>query len=180
MFGAGLVLYVSIQSEVHLGSHPVWGYAGISLGDIANVGYCTGYCVNHRAEMERISCYTLLTRTGESQRAGPPLLLHYGLLCMICVTIVAALKSVGIILSSHYLSPPAPITCTASATLCALGQLVSLSVNTAFAGVYLSFYLDSAPAPTINGIICHRVYCGGICYATWRDRRNEICQKAQG
>ncbi|WXS26353.1 metal ABC transporter permease [Salmonella enterica subsp. enterica serovar Infantis] len=54
MFGAGLVLYVSIQSEVHLRSHPVWGYAGrIAGGYRTNVSYCTGYCVNHWAEMER-------------------------------------------------------------------------------------------------------------------------------
>lgn len=53
MFGAGLVLYVSIQSEVHL-DHILFGDMGrIAGGYRTNVSYCTGYCVNHRAEMER-------------------------------------------------------------------------------------------------------------------------------
>ncbi len=61
----------------------------------------------------------------------------------------------------------------------ALGLAVSLSVITAFAGVYLSFYLDSAPAPTIV-VLFAIVFIAAFIYATWRDRRNEIVPEAQG
>lgn len=61
----------------------------------------------------------------------------------------------------------------------ALGLAVSLSVITAFAGVYLSFYLDSAPAPTIV-VLFAIVFIAVFIYATWRDRRNEIVPEAQG
>ncbi len=70
MFGAGLVLYVSIQSEVHL-DHILFGeYAGrCRWGYRTNVSCYWVFCVNHGAEMEEISCYTLLTRTGRKPRA---------------------------------------------------------------------------------------------------------------
>ncbi|MEA7515344.1 endonuclease V, partial [Salmonella enterica subsp. enterica serovar Virginia] len=42
----------------------------------------------------------------------------------------------------------------------------SLSVITAFAGVYLSFYLDSAPAPTIV-VLFAIVFIVVFIYATW-------------
>ncbi|MGK4729468.1 iron/manganese ABC transporter permease subunit SitD, partial [Salmonella enterica] len=74
-------------------------------------------------------------------------LLHYGLLCMIAQTIVATLKSVGLILSiSLLIAPGANAILLTRRFARALGLEVSLSVITAFAGVYLSYYLDSAPA----------------------------------
>ncbi|MDI5816745.1 metal ABC transporter permease, partial [Salmonella enterica subsp. enterica serovar Cerro] len=45
--------------------------------------------------------------------------------------------------------------------------------------VYLSFYLDSAPAPTIV-VLFAIVFIAVFIYATWRDRRNEIVPEAQG
>lgn len=107
-------------------------------------------------------------------------LLHYGLLCMIALTIVATLKSVGIILSISLLIAPGAIAILLTRRFArALGLAVSLSVITAFAGVYLSFYLDSAPAPTIV-VLFAIVFIAAFIYATWRDRRNEIVPEAQG
>ncbi|MCF3663308.1 metal ABC transporter permease, partial [Salmonella enterica] len=56
---------------------------------------------------------------------------------------------------------------------------VSLSVITAFAGVYLYCYLDRAPAPTIV-VLFAIVFIAAFIYSTWRDRRNEIVPEAQG
>ncbi len=98
---------------------------------------------------------------------------------MIALTIVATLKSVGIILSISLLIAPAQLP-FADATLCARAGISGESVSYyRFAGVYLSFYLDSAPAPTIV-VLFAIVFIAVFIYATWRDRRNEIVPEAQG
>ncbi|VEA75416.1 iron transport inner membrane protein [Salmonella enterica subsp. arizonae] len=99
---------------------------------------------------------------------------------MIALTIVATLKSVGIILSISLLIAPGAIAILLTRRFArALGLAVSLSVITAFAGVYLSFYLDSAPAPTIV-VLFAIIFIAAFIYSTWRDRRNEIVPEAQG
>lgn len=51
MFGAGLVLYVAIQSDVHL-DHILFGdMLGISSAILTNGGYRAGDCADYRAEM---------------------------------------------------------------------------------------------------------------------------------
>ena len=77
-------------------------------------------------------------------------LLHYGLLCMIALTIVATLKSVGIILSISLLIAPGAIALLLTRRfVSALLLATVIAVGCSLAGVWLSFYLDSAPAPTI-------------------------------
>ncbi|KJT31834.1 Manganese ABC transporter, inner membrane permease protein SitD [Salmonella enterica subsp. enterica serovar Heidelberg str. 607310-1] len=180
MFGAGLVLYVSIQSEVHL-DHILFGdMLGVSLGDIVQ----TSVIALGIALIIGLKWKDLLLHAFDPHQAKASglniTLLHYGLLCMIALTIVATLKSVGIILSISLLIAPGAIAILLTRRFArALGLAVSLSVITAFAGVYLSFYLDSAPAPTIV-VLFAIVFIAVFIYATWRDRRNEIVPEAQG
>lgn len=180
MFGAGLVLYVSIQSEVHL-DHILFGdMLGVSLGDIVQ----TSVIALGIALIIGLKWKDLLLHAFDPHQAKASglntTLLHYGLLCMIALTIVATLKSVGIILSISLLIAPGAIAILLTRRFArALGLAVSLSVITAFAGVYLSFYLDSAPAPTIV-VLFAIVFIAAFIYATWRDRRNEIVPEAQG
>lgn len=180
MFGAGLVLYVSIQSEVHL-DHILFGdMLGVSLGDIVQ----TSVIALGIALIIGLKWKDLLLHAFDPNQAKASglntTLLHYGLLCMIALTIVATLKSVGIILSISLLIAPGAIAILLTRRFArALGLAVSLSVITAFAGVYLSFYLDSAPAPTIV-VLFAIVFIVVFIYATWRDRSNEIVPEAQG
>lgn len=180
MFGAGLVLYVSIQSEVHL-DHILFGdMLGVSLGDIVQ----TSVIALGIALIIGLKWKDLLLHTFDPHQAKASglntTLLHYGLLCMIALTIVATLKSVGIILSISLLIAPGAIAILLTRRFArALGLAVSLSVITAFAGVYLSFYLDSAPAPTIV-VLFAIIFIAAFIYSTWRDRRNEIVPEAQG
>ncbi|EAA0560691.1 metal ABC transporter permease [Salmonella enterica subsp. enterica serovar Lexington] len=180
MFGAGLVLYVSIQSEVHL-DHILFGdMLGVSLGDIVQ----TSVIALGIALIIGLKWKDLLLHAFDPHQAKASglntTLLHYGLLCMIALTIVATLKSVGIILSISLLIAPGAIAILLTRRFArALGLAVSLSVITAFTGVYLSFYLDSAPAPTIV-VLFAIVFIAVFIYATWRDRHNEIVPEAQG
>ena len=80
----------------------------------------------------------------------PVRLLHYGLLAILSLTIVGALKAVGIILAIALLISPGAIAfllTTRFERMLAVSVLVAAAAS--FAGVYLSFFLDSAPAPTI-------------------------------
>ena len=76
--------------------------------------------------------------------------LHYGLLAFLSATIVAMLSSVGIILSVAYLIAPGAIAFLLTRRFIAMMQVaVAVALAAGVAGTYASFWLDSAPAPTI-------------------------------
>ncbi len=69
---------------------------------------------------------------------------------MISLTIVGALKAVGIILAIAMLIAPGAIAFLLTRTFSTMLILsVGIAVVASFLGVYLSFFIDSAPAPTI-------------------------------
>jgi manganese/iron transport system permease protein len=80
----------------------------------------------------------------------PARLLHYGLLALVSLTVVAALQAVGIILAIAFLIAPGA---TAFLWVRRFGPMLAVAtgvaVGAALLGVYASFWLDSAPAPTI-------------------------------
>ena len=173
MFGAGLVLYVSIQSEIHL-DHILFGdMLGVSLGDIAQ----TAVSALGIALIIVLKWKDLLLHAFDPHQAKASglntTLLHYGLLCMIALTIVATLKSVGIILSISLLIAPGAIAILMTRRFAqALLLATAISVATSFLGVYLSFFIDSAPAPTIV-VLFSLLFVITFIYSTLRDRRLE-------
>ncbi|WP_283200699.1 metal ABC transporter permease [Rhizobium sp. BT03] len=150
MFGFGLVLYVKIQSEVHL-DHILFGdMLGIGFPDIVE----TGAVAALTAVIIAVKWRDLLLHAFDPAQARAVglrvKLLHYGLLCLLSLTIVAALRSVGIILAISLLIAPGSIAYLLTRRFSTmLAFSVAIAVITAFAGVYLSFFIDSAPAPTI-------------------------------
>jgi manganese/iron transport system permease protein len=76
--------------------------------------------------------------------------MHYGLLAIVSLTIVATLKAVGLILAIGLLIAPGAIAFLLVREFRAmLAVAVVVTVASMLGGVYLSFWLDSAPAPTI-------------------------------
>ncbi len=76
--------------------------------------------------------------------------LHYGLLALISLTIVATLTAAGLILAVALLIAPGAIAflmVRRFSTMLWVSVLVCMFGMTA--GTYVSFFLDSAPAPTI-------------------------------
>lgn len=173
MFGAGLVLYVSIQSEIHL-DHILFGdMLGVSLGDIAQ----TSIIALGIALIIGLKWKDLLLHAFDPHQAKASglntTLLHYGLLCMIALTIVATLKSVGIILSISLLIAPGAIAILMTRRFAqALLLATAISVATSFLGVYLSFFIDSAPAPTIV-VLFSLLFVITFIYSTLRERHSE-------
>lgn len=150
MFGLGLVLYTKIQTEVHL-DHILFGdMLGLAWIDVGQTALIAAFCVGAIGIFRR----DLLLHAFDPQHARaiglPVRLLHYGLLSILSLTIVGALKAVGIILAIALLISPGAIAfllTTRFERMLAVSVLVASCAS--LAGVYLSFFLDSAPAPTI-------------------------------
>ncbi|MEG1419806.1 MAG: iron/manganese ABC transporter permease subunit SitD [Citrobacter sp.] len=173
MFGAGLVLYVSIQSEIHL-DHILFGdMLGVSLGDIAQTAtIALGIALIIGLKWKDLLLHAFDPHQAKASGLNTSLL-HYGLLCMIALTIVATLKSVGIILSISLLIAPGAIAILITRQFSrALLLAVVISIVTSFMGVYLSFFIDSAPAPTIV-VLFSLLFVIAFIYSTLRDRRLE-------
>ncbi|HET9537960.1 MAG TPA: metal ABC transporter permease [Mesorhizobium sp.] len=150
MFGLGIVLYTSIQTEVHL-DHILFGdMLGVTWGDIAETGAIAVVATAVVALWRR----DLLLHAFDAQHAQaiglPVRLLHYGLLSILSLTIVGALKAVGIILAISMLIAPGAIAYLLTDRFeRMLAVAVVVAVTASFLGVYASFFIDSAPAPTI-------------------------------
>lgn len=150
MFGLGVVLYTGIRADVHL-DHILFGdMLGVGTRDLAESGAIALLVIG----VVGLKWRDLLLHTFDPVQARTVglrvNLLHYGLLVMLSLTIVGALKAVGIILVIALLIAPGAIAYLLTRSFGAM-LLVSLTIAvTACVGsVYLSFFLDSAPAPTI-------------------------------
>jgi manganese/iron transport system permease protein len=76
--------------------------------------------------------------------------LHYGLLALISLTIVATLSAAGLILAIALLIAPGAIAFLLVRRFSTmLWVSVLLCMGSMLVGTYASFFLDSAPAPTI-------------------------------
>jgi manganese/iron transport system permease protein len=150
MFGVGLVLYIKIQSDVHL-DHILFGdMLGVAWQDIAQTGVIAA--ITSGIVIVKWRDFLLHAFDPAQARAvGLPVRwLHYGLLCLISLTIVGALKAVGTILAIAVLIAPGAIAFLLTRKFSTMLIVsVAIAVTTSFLGVYSSFFLDSAPAPTI-------------------------------
>ncbi len=150
MFGLGLVLYVKIQSDVHL-DHILFGdMLGVSGADIAGAAAIATFT----AAVIVVKWKDFLLHAfdpAQAQAIGLRVkLLHYGLLALISLTIVGALQAVGIILAIAMLIAPGAIAFLLTRRFSTMLLIsVIIAVTGSVLGVYLSFFLDSAPAPTI-------------------------------
>lgn len=150
MFGLGLVLYVKVQSDVHL-DHILFGdMLGVSVTDIIETGLIALAATLFLAILRK----DLLVHAFDAQHAKaiglPVRILHYGLLAVLSLTVVGALQAIGIILSVAMLVAPGAIAFLITRRFSAmLVAAISVAVISCTLGVWASFLIDSAPAPTI-------------------------------
>ena len=150
MFGIGIIMYTSITTNQHL-DHVLFGnMLGVGVQDLWTAGlisaFVTGFLVLKWKDL-------LLHAFDPAQAQASGLhtgVLHYGLLAVLSLTIVATLTATGLILAVALLVTPGAI---AFLVVRSFGPMLIISVLVCllsmFAGVYASFFLDSAPAPTI-------------------------------
>lgn len=173
MFGLGLVLYVAFPSDVHL-DHILFGdMLGITSRDLIE----TGIIAAITASILILKWREFLLHAfdpAQAQAVGLRVhLLHYGLLCLISLTIVGVLKAVGIILAIAMLIAPGAIAFLLTRKFSTM-MIVSaaIAIFASFMGVYLSFLIDSAPAPTIV-LLMTIIFIVAFFFSSWRISRLE-------
>ena len=166
MFGLGIVMYTKISTDVHL-DHILFGnMLGVGAQDLWTAGLIAlAVTVAILAKCRDLMLHAF--DPIQAQAVGLPVRwLHYGLLAMMSLTIVATLTAVGIILSIGLLIAPGAIAFLLTKRFDLLLMVaVGVTLISGFAGVYLSFYIDSAPAPTVI-LILTTVFIAAFVYST--------------
>lgn len=150
MFGLGIVMYTAIRTEVHL-DHILFGHMlGVGWSDVAEAGVVAGLAL--AAVIGRRRDLLLFAFDPQHARAvGLPVkLLHYGLLAVISLVVVAALKAVGLILAIALLIGPGAVAHLLTDRFDRMMAVsVAVAVLSAIGGILLSFHVGSDPASAI-------------------------------
>lgn len=150
MFGFGLVLFTRIETDQHL-NHILFGNVlGVSPAELAEIAIVGGGTL--LLVLAKRRDFLLLVFDPQHAKAiGLPVrALHYVFLIVLSLTIVAALKAVGIILVVAMLIGPG-----ATAFLLTdrfdrmLVIAAAVSIGSAVFGTLASFHLDAATGPAI-------------------------------
>lgn len=170
MFALGIVLMTKVQSNIHL-DHILFGDPlGVSWRDIGEATVIT-LAVILFAIFKGKDLLVFIFDHQHAQAIGlPTKMLHYSLLALLSLTIVAALKAVGMILVISMLIAPGATAFMLTRrfqTMVTLALLIS--VINAFLGMYLSFFIDSAPGPTIILLLTAN-FIGVFIYTTIKNR----------
>ena len=150
MFGLGIVIYTQIESEVHL-DHILFGnMLGVGAQDL----WTAGLIAVPVALILLVKWPDVLAHAFDPVQARMVGLhanaIHYGLLMILSATIVAMLSSVGIILSVAFLIAPGAVAFLLTRRFGPmLLAAVAVALFAGVSGIYASFWIDSAPAPTI-------------------------------
>ena len=150
MFALGIVLYVSIDTDAHL-DHILFGNM---LGIDATELWTAGIISAGVGLLLVVKWKDWLLHSFDPAQAQASGLwvnwLHYGLLAALSLTIVATLSAAGLILAIGLLIAPGAIAFLLVRTFAAmLWVSVLVCMVSMLLGTYASFFLDSAPAPTI-------------------------------
>jgi manganese/iron transport system permease protein len=171
MFGLGLLLYTQIHSDVHL-DHILFGdMLGIGWADLLESGLIA-LAVSAFIGLKWRDLLLHAFDPVQARTVGLPVrLLHYGLLAVMSLTIVGALKAIGIVLTVALLIAPGAIAFLLTRTMGAmLLTALAIAVGAALSGVYLSFFIDSAPGPTIV-VLLSVLFVAVFVYSSRRERR---------
>ncbi len=150
MFAAGLVLFVATPSDVHL-DHILFGnMLGVGPEDLRTAAIVSAVVTGTLLLKWRdllLHAFDPAQAHASGLRTG---WLHYGLLALLSLTIVATLSATGLILAVGLLISPGAI---AFLTVRRFGPMLAVAVAACllamWAGAYASFWIDAAPAPTI-------------------------------
>lgn len=150
MFGFGLVLFTKVETDQHL-NHILFGnMLGVTTSDLIETAIIAGGATLAVLIKRR----DLLLYCFDPQHARaiglPVTMLHYGFLVLLSLTIVAALKAVGIILVVAMLIAPGAIAFLLSDRF---GQMLAIAstvaIGSSVAGTIVSFHIDGATGPCI-------------------------------
>ncbi|WP_409440256.1 metal ABC transporter permease [Psychromonas sp. GE-S-Ul-11] len=171
MFALGLLLITKIETDVHL-DQILYGdllgssWSGIMEVAIVSLVVCTFLFVQGKNLLLYVFDKQHAQAIGLSVR-----FLHYALLSVLSITIVFALKSVGMILVIAMLITPGAIAFLMTRNFYKMLVIsVGVSCSCAILGIYLSFFIDSAPAPTIIMLLA-TLFIGVFSYSSLKVKK---------
>jgi manganese/iron transport system permease protein len=150
MFGLGLVIFTKVETEQHL-SHILFGdVLGVSVRDLVETGVIAGVTLLVIGLKRRdflLYCFD----PNYARSIGLPVrALHYGLLVLLSLTIVASLKAVGIILVIAMLVAPGAIAYLLSDSFERMLIIaVAVATGSCALGTIVSFHVDGATGACI-------------------------------
>jgi len=173
MFGAGVLLYLQLKPDLHL-DHILFGdMLGLSWRDMGQTAAISLLV----AAVLTVKWRDLMLHAFDPHQARAcglnRALMHYGLLCLIALTLVASLTAVGVILSIAMLIAPGAIALLIARRFSHVLLLATLiAATTGILGVYASFFIDSAPGPTIV-VLYSLVFVAVFCVVSRRERQQK-------
>lgn len=150
MFGFGLVLFSKIETDQHL-NHILFGnMLGITSHDLMEVGIIAGitlFIVIAKWRDLLLYCFD----PAQARAVGLPLsVIHYGLLVLLALTIVASIKAVGIILVVAMLIAPGATAYLLTNRFSRMLMIAAaVAIGSCVVGTLLSFHIDGATGPCI-------------------------------
>ena len=150
MFGLGLVIFTKVETDQHL-NHILFGNVlGVSVRDLVETAMVAGgtlLIVLIKRRDLLLYCFD----PNHARSIGLPVrVLHYGLLVLLSLTIVASLKAVGIILVIAMLIAPgatAYLLTDSFERMLVIATLVA--IFSAASGTIVSFHIDGATGACI-------------------------------
>ena len=150
MFGFGLVLFTKIETDQHL-NHVLFGnMLGVSVRDLAETAIIAGGTMLI-VLLKRRDLLLYCFDPNHARAIGLPVrVIHYGLLVLLALTIVASLKAVGIILVVAMLVAPGAIAYLLTDRFERLLVIaVSVATSASAIGTIASFHIDGATGACI-------------------------------
>lgn len=150
MFALGLVMLTRIETDVHI-LHVLFGNVlGISARDMWEAG-AIAVLASAVMLVKRRDLMLYCFDSSHAAAIGLPVkLLHFGLLVLLSLTIVASLKAAGIILVIAMLIAPGAVGFLWARTFDRMLMVaMAVSVFSCVAGTIVSYHADAATAPLI-------------------------------
>ncbi len=150
MFGFGLVLFTKIETDQHL-NHILFGnILGVSTQDLIEIAFISvtvlAIMIAKRKDF-LVYCFD----PQHAQAVGLPVrILNYALLILLSLTIIMALRAVGIILVVAMLVAPGAIAFLLTDRFeHMLGIATAVAIGSAVSGTLISFHINGATGPCI-------------------------------
>lgn len=171
MFALGLVLFVKVDSDQHL-MHILFGnMLGVRWADIAETALIAVPTIAIMLAKRRDFLLVSFDPAHARAIGLPVAALHFGLLILLALTIVAALKAVGIILVVAMLIAPGAIGYLMTRQFDRmLMTAVGVATVSSVLGTILSFHLDAATGPCIV-VIQAGFFLAALTLNLWRASR---------
>ncbi|RPD36792.1 metal ABC transporter permease [Candidatus Liberibacter solanacearum] len=150
MFAIGIILMLKVQSAVHFNHILLGDMLGISRLDIIETAFFSFLSLSFLI-LKKNDLLVIIFDPMHARSVQIPIkLLHYMFLIVLSLVIVISLKSIGLILPPAVLVLPGATAFLLSkhhTTMILIAIMISI-VSTIL-GIYLSFFINSAAAPTI-------------------------------